>query len=971
MKIPNKARSVARTLLSELADRVGLTPEQVLALHKVCAPSGDRFSNTMTYLWSTPKSMLRRAIVAGLADPPPAVLDPRFLLLYQLIDQWIVGDPRNFWAESVSTEPVRQICAVCSEPMTSTPSGLVCPNGHGGTEIDFDVANQIEEIFGVAKPEKQVFVKDRPQIKWNDEQSKAFKKIFAWLGGSRSAQQVFRLFGKAGTGKTSMIREVAAAVEAGENGIRKGTVLFAAYTGKAAAVMMKNGCAGATTIHSLIYRAKTDPVTGTISGFTRNEESPLRYARLLIVDEVSMVDADMAADLLSFGVMVLVVGDPKQLRPIKGTGYFNTDRPDVMLSKVERVAAENPLIWLALEVLEHRMPKPGRYGDSRIFKPGRPISDLDVSSADQMIVGLNRTRQALNKRSRMLSGAFDIDSQFPIKGERLMCLKNNKQSGILNGTQWICSEPVIKPIQRLKDPRYPMKGSEPTNLEGLYFRILGLDLFDSEGNGLIVNSVCSTHHFDRNLPEPPWRDIAGTDEFDFAAAATVHKCVHPETLVETREGLIPIRMAAKTGHVATHVGERPYTSKVTNSEGEALRITTEGGYNVIVTPDHKVEIWSDGEYVMKEAHHAKPGDWQRLKLGATVDVDDYATLPLASADHDVRTVIFRTPKVCTEDVAEFLGLMVADGTVFRKGFRLFKRYPDVAERFATLCRNLFGARPSRDMLKSNGLGYMVSSRFLSDWLLSIGGLAPKQKAIPECIYRSPLSVQAAFLRGLFEDGAVNVVNGIVDHIELSQKNRQMLKHVQTMLLRFGIVSALRSQAHVSRLYVYGSHAATFRDRIGFVSEKKQQRLTRCIETERRYRVPVTEEELDFLVTARLISTQSRNNARYAGGFISRERAKHIVAADSGGVAGFLRERLQWHFVRITDIHRGRAPSMCFEVPKVHRFLQNGFPHSNSQGSQFPFVVGLDESHVFEDQRWEHLYTLLTRASDRVHLYQTE
>jgi exodeoxyribonuclease-5 len=58
--------------------------------------------------------------------------------------------------------------------------------------------------------------------------------------------QVFRLFGFAGTGKTTLAKRIAE--ECG------GDVLFAAFTGKAAQVMRNRGCANARTIHSLIYR---------------------------------------------------------------------------------------------------------------------------------------------------------------------------------------------------------------------------------------------------------------------------------------------------------------------------------------------------------------------------------------------------------------------------------------------------------------------------------------------------------------------------------------------------------------------------------------------------------------------------------------------------------------------------------------------------------------------------------------------
>ena len=59
---------------------------------------------------------------------------------------------------------------------------------------------------------------------------------------------MFRLFGYAGTGKTTLARHIAEGVE--------GEVKYAAFTGKAALVMRNKGCDGASTIHSLIYRAR-------------------------------------------------------------------------------------------------------------------------------------------------------------------------------------------------------------------------------------------------------------------------------------------------------------------------------------------------------------------------------------------------------------------------------------------------------------------------------------------------------------------------------------------------------------------------------------------------------------------------------------------------------------------------------------------------------------------------------------------
>ena len=82
-------------------------------------------------------------------------------------------------------------------------------------------------------------------------QDQALKAVADWLKakpGADNTPQVFRLFGYAGTGKTTLARHLAESAD--------GEVKFAAFTGKAASVMRGKGCHGASTIHRLIYRAR-------------------------------------------------------------------------------------------------------------------------------------------------------------------------------------------------------------------------------------------------------------------------------------------------------------------------------------------------------------------------------------------------------------------------------------------------------------------------------------------------------------------------------------------------------------------------------------------------------------------------------------------------------------------------------------------------------------------------------------------
>ena len=42
-----------------------------------------------------------------------------------------------------------------------------------------------------------------------------------------------------------------------------------------------------------------------------------------------------------------MLGDPAQLPPVKGGGFFTDSPPDVMLTEIHRQAADNPIIRLS------------------------------------------------------------------------------------------------------------------------------------------------------------------------------------------------------------------------------------------------------------------------------------------------------------------------------------------------------------------------------------------------------------------------------------------------------------------------------------------------------------------------------------------------------------------------------------------------------------------------------------------------
>ena len=53
---------------------------------------------------------------------------------------------------------------------------------------------------------------------------------------------------------------------------------------------------------------------------------------------------------MSFGVPVLVLGDPAQLPPIQGGGFFTDAEPDAMLTEVHRQAQDDPIVRLSMDI---------------------------------------------------------------------------------------------------------------------------------------------------------------------------------------------------------------------------------------------------------------------------------------------------------------------------------------------------------------------------------------------------------------------------------------------------------------------------------------------------------------------------------------------------------------------------------------------------------------------------------------------
>ena len=275
-------------------------------------------------------------------------------------------------------------------------------------------------------------------IELNEGQRKCLLQLMLWWKHDTEEKQVFEIAGAAGTGKTTIIRQLIESLD----DLEMADVIFVTFVGKAALNLSKAGLPG-RTIHSTIYHvveidkldANGNPIieegrrVKTIR-FIKKEELP--GVKLIVIDEASMVDKIVAADLLSYNIPIIAIGDLNQLPPVFGKPVF-LKHPDAILTEVVRQKADSPILSLSQYIINSKHIKlyPGVYDNKLMivkkedfFKRFLPV----LLKSDIVICGKNSTRDKLNEMIRdMYFKSIGIDTPLPemMVGDKLICRKNN------------------------------------------------------------------------------------------------------------------------------------------------------------------------------------------------------------------------------------------------------------------------------------------------------------------------------------------------------------------------------------------------------------------------------------------------------------------------------------------------------------------------------------------------------------------
>lgn len=313
-----------------------------------------------------------------------------------------------------------------------------------------------------------------------------------WKAGS---EDPLVIAGYAGCGKSALLSVALPALKNSDKSHVR--IKYAAYTGKASNVLITKGLK-AQTIHSLIYNC--EPIPDPITGITKIEfvlkEAFEVDCELIVIDEASMLPDDMREDLESLGIPVIYTGDHGQLPPVVGKGNVMLN-PDFKLEEPHRQALDSGIIEVATKVRTRKGIRIGTYGKNKDchVHSSKKLTDIDLlSSADIVICYTNGRRTELNDQIREYKG---FSGTMPQVGEKLICTRNNKNTGTVNGLIVIV-EAIIE--------------------EAGHYLVNAVDEVGNKFYGLRV----SKNHF-QGYDHPKIQGQTLIDLFEFAYAITGHK----------------------------------------------------------------------------------------------------------------------------------------------------------------------------------------------------------------------------------------------------------------------------------------------------------------------------------------------------------------------------------------------------------------------------------------------------------------
>ncbi len=289
-------------------------------------------------------------------------------------------------------------------------------------------------------------IKDLRKIEYSPKQEEAIKRVFE--------EKIMVITGGPGTGKSTIIRGIIDMYKViyPKSSITEDVFLLAP-TGRAAKRLTEVTGEDAQTIHRFLgYDGKV----------FRNNERNQRSGKMVIIDEMSMVDVILASKLfeaLTTNTKIIIVGDVDQIPSVSPgdvlKDIIKTEKvPTIRLDKIHRQAQDSTIIRLAHEINSGKIPL-----DIMDKMPDRSFSyivedDLIIENLKKIIHKAISQKMTLLKDIQVLipmyKGPLGIDNINRILQDEFNPLTNSEEI-IYNKQRFRINDKVIQLVNRSED----------------------------------------------------------------------------------------------------------------------------------------------------------------------------------------------------------------------------------------------------------------------------------------------------------------------------------------------------------------------------------------------------------------------------------------------------------------------------------------------------------------------------------------
>lgn len=277
-----------------------------------------------------------------------------------------------------------------------------------------------------------------------------------------------------------------------------------------------------------------------------------------------------------------------------------------------------------------------------------------------------------------------------------------------------------------------------------------------------------------------------------------------------------------------------------NGKQDVIEIKSHLGYSIKCTKNHPLlTVGKNGDLKWKEAKDITQDDYicifrnnKKIENKEYINLKEKQNHILDGLKKEVIHAFYeyprKFPEEFDEDFALFIGYLTGDGMLGIKGQVGFTNIDkDILESYFRIA-NKYKLKLSQ---RADKITYNFYSTYFQIFLelCDVSCTRAQLKHILKYIFESPLSVQRAFLQGLFDtDGFAT--KGKKRKVGYCSSSYQLVRDVQLLLLNFNIISIV-SKRHDKTfntdnwsLSITGENAEIFRKEIGFTCKRKQDAI---------------------------------------------------------------------------------------------------------------------------------------------------